>query len=144
MSFLEKIYLAHQSPKTYCPVWRKLSALANLLQFLFPELNDKRLNSRLAVEAHFKMLNLEFENLLHKTEACEKAGVRSVCKHFFKDLETVYELCLEDSKAILLGDPAAVDAREVIRSYRGFYAIAVYRIAHLLLTLQVPYLPDFY
>ncbi|MEZ4955968.1 MAG: serine acetyltransferase [Saprospiraceae bacterium] len=141
MSFLEKIYLAHQSPKTLPGVEEVERFLANLLQFLFPELNDKRLNSRLAVEAHFKMLNLEFENLLHKTEACEKAGVRSVCKHFFKDLETVYELCLEDSKAILLGDPAAVDTREVIRSYPGFYAIAVYRIAHLLLTLQVPYLP---
>ncbi len=141
MSFLEKIYLSHQTPKTLPGVEEVERFLAELLQFLFPELNDKRLNSRLAVEAHFKMLQLNFENLLYKTEACDKLGVRSVCKKFFKEIEAAYELCLEDSKAILLGDPAAVDSREVIRTYPGFYAIAVYRIAHLLLTLEVPYLP---
>ena len=141
MSFLEKIYQAHQTPKTLPGVEEVENFLSNLLQFLFPELSDKRLNSRLAVEAHFKMLNLEFENLLNKTEACEKTGVRSVCKQFFKDIEIAYALSLEDSNAILLGDPAAVDSREVIRTYPGFYAIAVYRIAHLLLTLDVPYLP---
>ena len=141
MSFIEKIYLSHQSPKTLPGVEEVERFLANLLQFLFPELNDKRLASRLAVETHFKMLHLEFENLLYKTEACDKAGVRSVCKLFFKEIEPVYEQCLEDSTAILLGDPAAVDNREVIRTYPGFYAIAVYRIAHLLLSLQIPYLP---
>ena len=141
MTFLEKIYEAHQAPKNLPGVEEVERFLANLLQFLFPELNDKRLSSRLAVETHFNLLHLEFENLLYKTEACEKSGIRSVCKQFFKDIEQVYELCLEDSAAILLGDPAAVDTKEVIRSYPGFYAIAVYRIAHLLLTLDVPYIP---
>ncbi len=141
MTFLEKIYEAHQSPKTLPGVEEVEHFLANLLQFLFPELNDRRLSSRLAVEAHFKMLQLDFENLLHKTAACERAGIRSVCKQFFKEIEEVYELCLEDSSAILAGDPAAVDTKEVIRTYPGFYAIAVYRIAHLLLRLEVPYIP---
>ncbi|MEO1258888.1 MAG: serine acetyltransferase [Bacteroidota bacterium] len=141
LPFLEQIYLAHQSPKTLPGVEEVESFLSHLLQFLFPELNDQRLSSRLAVETHFKMLHLDFQNLLYKTEACDKSGVRSVCNQFFKRLEGVYELCLEDSEAILQGDPAAVDTREVIRTYPGFYAIAVYRIAHLLLTLDVPYLP---
>lgn len=139
--FLEKIFIAHQSPKTLPGVEEVERFLAQLLQFLFPELNDRRLGSRLAVETHFKMLHLEFENLLYKTEACDKMGVQGVCKQFFQQIEAVYEMCLEDSRAILVGDPAAVDSREVIRTYPGFYAIAVYRIAHLLLTLEVPYLP---
>ncbi len=141
MTFLERIYEAHQEPKTLPGVEEVELFITNLLQFLFPELNDKRLNSRLAVEAHFKTLQLEFQNLLYKTEACDKAGVRSICNQFFKEIEHVYDLSLEDSNAILMGDPAAVDSREVIRSYPGFYAISVYRIAHLLLTLDVPYLP---
>lgn len=141
MSFLEKIYQSHQSPKTLPGVEEVERFLSNLMQFLFPELNDKRLSSRLAVKTHFNLLQLEFENLLYKTEACEKAGVRSVCQSFFREIESVYEHSIEDSHAILMGDPAAVDTREVIRTYPGFYAIAVYRIAHSLLTLQVPYLP---
>lgn len=141
MTFLEKIYIAHQSPKTLPGVEEVERFLSNLLRFLFPELSDKRLNSPLAVETHFKMLHLEFENLLYKTEACDKSGVHSVCRRFFKEIEHVYELCIEDSRAILMGDPAAVDSREVIRTYPGFYAIAVYRIAHLLLSLKVPYIP---
>lgn len=115
--------------------------LSNLMQFLFPELNDRHLGSPLAVEAHFKMLHLEFENILHKTEACDKDDIHSLSQRFFKRLEQAYELCIEDSHAILRGDPAAVDTSEVIRSYPGFYAIAVYRIAHLLLSLKVPYVP---
>jgi serine O-acetyltransferase len=141
MTFLEKIYQAHQTPKTLPGVEEVELFLSNLLEFLFPELNDERLTSRLAVETHFNLLKLEFENLLYKTEACEKSGVRNVCQRFFKDLENVYDLCLEDSRAILMGDPAAVDTKEVIRSYPGFYAIAVYRIAHSLLHCEVPYLP---
>ena len=141
MTFLERIYAAHQEPKTLPGVEEVESFITNLLQFLFPELNDKRLTSRLAVETQFKSLHLEFQNLLYKTEACEKTGVRSICNRFFKEIEHVYDLCLEDSNAILMGDPAAVDGREVIRTYPGFYAISVYRIAHLLLTLDVPYLP---
>lgn len=141
MTFIEKIYQAHQSPKTLPGVEEVEHFLADLLELLFPELNDERLTSRLAVETHFNMLKLKFENLLYKTEACDKSGVRSVCQQFFHELENVYELCLEDARAILMGDPAAVDTKEVIRSYPGFYAIAVYRIAHSLLSFDVPYLP---
>jgi len=56
-------------------------------------------------------------------------------------LENVYELLLLDVKAILEGDPAAVDETEVIQSYPGFFAIAVYRIAHLLLKLDIKRIP---
>lgn len=38
-------------------------------------------------------------------------------------------------------DPAATSVHEVIVSYPGFYAIAVYRIAHELTRLAIPILP---
>lgn len=139
--FLEKIYQSHQTPKSLPGVEEVEQFLSNLLKFIFPELNAQRLTSRLAVETQFNFLKLEFEGLLYKTEACDKAGVKSVCQCFFKDLENVYELAVEDSRAILMGDPAAIDTREVIRSYPGFHAIAIYRIAHSLLSFDVPYLP---
>lgn len=46
-----------------------------------------------------------------------------------------------DIEAILNGDPAATSEFEIIRTYPGFLAIAVYRIAHALLMLEIPLIP---
>jgi serine O-acetyltransferase len=138
--FLDKIYRAHQSPKTLPGVEEIEHFIHALLQFLFPELNNKRLASKMEVDTHARLLCLSFQKLLHRTEACRPHD-QGLCQQFFDRLETVYDLCLEDSQAILLGDPAAVDNREVTRTYPGFFAIAVYRIAHLMHELQIPYLP---
>jgi serine O-acetyltransferase len=52
--------------------------------------------------------------------------------NFFEHLPSIYELLLEDAHAILNSDPAAKTIEEVITAYPGFYAIFVYRMAHLL------------
>lgn len=141
MGFLEKIYEAHKSPVNL-PGNEELDRfITHLTEFLFPELNDKRLKTKLAVETQFNMLHLEFETLLYKIDACDPSCVHQVRIDFFDKLEQVYEDSLEDGRAILAGDPAAVDSKEVIRTYPGFYAISIYRIAHLMLQLKVPYLP---
>lgn len=46
-----------------------------------------------------------------------------------------------DAEGINRGDPAARSVDEVIVAYPGFYAIAVYRIAHWLYKKQVPIVP---
>ncbi len=46
-----------------------------------------------------------------------------------------------DVKAALNGDPAAKGPTEVIRSYPGFTAIQIYRVAHELYKQGVPYYP---
>src|SRR3546814_5273442 len=46
-----------------------------------------------------------------------------------------------DASAIFEGDPAATNTFEVIRTYPGFLAIALYRLAHALMVLEVPLLP---
>lgn len=137
--FLAKIYTAHQSPKILPGTEEIAHFIQELLLFLFPELNDKRLNSLESVEAKAAQLTAGFKGLLLRTEACDNQN--SACKQFFGRLEEIHELCLEDADAICKGDPAAYDIREVIRSYPGFLAIAIYRIAHLMHQLQIPYLP---
>ncbi|KOS08147.1 serine acetyltransferase [Flavobacterium akiainvivens] len=47
----------------------------------------------------------------------------------------------DDLKAIFEFDPAAKSRSEVLVSYPGFFAIAIYRIAHQLWLNQVPVLP---
>ena len=139
--FFEKIATAHQLPKSLPGEEEIHKFISKLLQFLFPELNDVRLTSRLEIETNYNLLKLQFENLLLKTHACQNNGIESFCGQFFQNLETVYDRCVEDAEAIVAGDPASFDQKEVIRSYPGFLAIAVYRIAHLIHELKIPYLP---
>ncbi len=140
-SFFEKIQKAHQTPKTLPGMEEIDSFIVNLMQFLFPELNDYRLGKALEIQTQYQLLQLQFEGLLAKTEACQHNHIQSICTCFFEGLEQVYDTCLEDSLAILEGDPAAYNQKEVIRSYPGFYAIVVYRVAHLMFSLDIPYLP---
>jgi serine O-acetyltransferase len=140
-SFFDKIQRSHQLPKELPGVAEIDDFIQKLMQFLFPELNNIRLESRLEIETAFNLLHLQFEQLLLKTKACDATGVKDICSRFFTGLESAYGMCMEDAEAILAGDPAATDRKEVIRSYPGFYAISIYRIAHLMLRLEIPYLP---
>lgn len=140
-TFLRKIYQSHQQPK-YLPGTAEVSRFAmQMLHFLYPELSEKRHNSMLSVATDYNMLKLNFEALLLKNQACQADRIDSLCQSFFSGLDAVYEQTIDDSHALLSGDPAAVDSREVIRTYPGFFAIAIYRLAHLMHQLQIPYLP---
>src|SRR5262245_25214299 len=60
---------------------------------------------------------------------------------FLKRLPTVREVLDRDVAAAYKGDPAAKSHHEIIFCYPGLEAITVYRMAHELLSLGVPYLP---
>lgn len=80
------------------------------------------------------------------------AGLITVCfepdqtrvNNFFEHLSNIYELLLEDAYAILNSDPAAKTIDEVITAYPGFFAIFVYRMAHLLCRQQCTLLSRFF
>ncbi|HLD32691.1 MAG TPA: serine acetyltransferase [Candidatus Peribacteraceae bacterium] len=71
----------------------------------------------------------------HTATAAESAGT------FMDTLPEIQSQSALDIRAALNGDPAARDAAEVINYYPGFAAILVYRIAHHLHQLGVPYIP---
>ena len=58
-----------------------------------------------------------------------------------KELPAIKSLLEEDLEAAYNGDPAAKSKEEIIVSYPGFYAICIYRVAHLLFEKKVPVLP---
>jgi serine O-acetyltransferase len=62
-------------------------------------------------------------------------------ERFSTSLPAVHQLLLEDAQAIFEGDPAAKSVDEVILTYPGFFAIAVFRVAHALHELGLPLLP---
>lgn len=64
-----------------------------------------------------------------------------ICFTFFNEISSIQELLLLDIQAGYDGDPAADSREQIIFSYPGFYAVFVYRIAHELYKMNVPFIP---
>ena len=64
-----------------------------------------------------------------------------VVERFFTALPDIRAALLLDAQAICDGDPAAHSVDEVILAYPGFFATAVYRLAHQLQGCEVPLVP---
>jgi len=79
----------------------------------------------------FLQLEISFCELL-KTGKTTEENAKKHCTAFFEKLPLIYSNAILDAKAILEFDPAAMSLDEVIQAYPGFYAIAVYRISHIL------------
>ncbi len=62
-------------------------------------------------------------------------------EQFLLCLPKIKRLLLTDIQAIYDGDPAAKTKGEIIICYPGFYAISIYRIAHELYRLNIPFIP---
>lgn len=100
------------------------SALAIIYERLFEEIRT----------------SLLFRGKRVRGEAFDKE-VESLALAFIDRLPIIQELLLKDVEAELDGDPAASTREEIIFSYPGIFAIFVYRVAHELYKLKVPYIP---
>ncbi len=111
-----------------------------LYEFLFP-----------AVESEEKFLSVhkEKEIQLRQTlqtliETCcgENASNNTLAINIFvEELPKTAEKLIKDAQFILDYDPAAKSLEEIILGYPGFYAITIYRLAHILYKQNIPILP---
>lgn len=72
----------------------------------------------------------------HRKERAEELTMA-----FIQKIPEVQVLLMKDAEAQLAGDPAANNKDEVILAYPGLYTVFVYRYAHILYQLGVPFLP---
>ncbi|RDC57955.1 serine acetyltransferase [Pedobacter chinensis] len=112
-----------------------------VMNLLFIENTNKKFESVAALKAHVFELEQELSKIISascklKGGACHQSAAR-----FFEQLSELYRILDTDINAIYEGDPAARSRFEVIRTYPGFYAICLYRIAHLLFNLDIPLVP---
>ena len=114
---------------------------SRLICLLFPELAESFPETLEKMEAASDHLHHEQVSMLNATKACCDCDNEGVARKFFNGIPELYRLLNTDVEAILSGDPAAKSEFEVIRAYPGFFALSFYRVAHLLLTLEVPLLP---
>ncbi|MGD8293399.1 MAG: serine acetyltransferase [Desulfobacterales bacterium] len=71
---------------------------------------------------------------------CEEQGHR-LALELLKEIPSIRRTLATDVAASYDGDPAAKSYDEIIFSYPGIFAVAVYRIAHKLFEFGVPLLP---
>ncbi len=75
-------------------------------------------------------------------QASNYAGLASsMTNAFLSRLPEIRQTLASDVEAAFNGDPAAKTREEIVLCYPGIEAITIYRLAHELLTLGVPYLP---
>ena len=139
--FLEKLLIEHQICPT-CPSRQEVADFfTRLLGALYLDYSDKKFSSREAIDINLRQLKLDLDNLIKRNPANFKLLANNVSEQFFTRFEEIYDALQKDIDAIFDGDPAATSKREIVRSYPGFYAIAAYRVAHLLHSLDIDDLP---
>ncbi len=139
--FIRQLYAVHQSAKRIPAPTLVCSWLEGLLELLFPEFSNHRFQNIREFEHHYQSLRLELLKILDTLDDPVAASAEELEKAFMDQVPRVRELLVKDAQAICEGDPAAVNVTEVIRSYPGFYAIAVHRLAHEFYGLGVPLIP---
>lgn len=139
--FLFQLYEAHRhnkampSPEVICKL------ITGLLQILFPQLSDKRYERMSEFEQDFANVKIDLVDILTDLNGQLNKDVQEIADIFFQQLPGIRTNLLMDADAMMSGDPAACSNAEVIRTYPGFYAVAVYRLAHALFHLEVPLVP---
>lgn len=73
------------------------------------------------------------------SELCQNS--EELTNRFFSMLPQIQQRLMKDVQAAFDGDPAAHSKEEIIFCYPGLFAIFVYRIAHELYLLNIPFIP---
>ena len=111
-----------------------------LVVFLFP-VKANRLVSLRSLQKELRHLRFRLSELLFPLKSGTEEDLALSVDQFFDRLPLVYQLLVDDAQSFLDSDPAARSIEDVIMSYPGFHAIAVYRIAHEIQLMDIPLLP---
>ena len=81
------------------------------------------------------------ESFFYVSKALDCGVCNTKWEQFVAEIKALKPKLQLDAEAAYNNDPAAKSVREVYLAYPGFYAIAMYRISHILWQLDIPVLP---
>ncbi len=154
--FTSKKWSSHIEPVPIPSKEEVVDLVQQARRILFPGYFTSMLLKPSSLEYHLgHNLTVFYENLARQissairhdcfrhNQTCSRCGERSqrIAGEFIRALPQIREMLESDIDATLEGDPAAVNADDVIFSYPGLFAILVYRLAHTLIELEVPIIP---
>lgn len=111
-----------------------------LIIFLFPFKVDRKCTLP-QIELNLAQLQIDFRDLMGPMEDTLERPVSEITHDFFSAIPGIYKNLMDDARHFLSFDPAARTIESVVLYYPGFYAITVYRLAHVLYNLKIPFLP---
>lgn len=139
--FFQYLFVKHQEARDMPSNVRIWEWSRDVFRLLFPERNSKKFITVDALKASFKILENELYDLILKSKDCSNCDHAHIVANFFESLPDLYEVMMTDAQAMWEGDPAARSIQEVVRTYPGFLATCIYRIAHQLWLHGLPLIP---
>lgn len=139
--FYQYLFAKHQEAQDMPSNVRIWEWGREVFRMLFPERSSKKLQTVDALKASFKLLENELYDVILRSKDCADCDHVEIVNHFFERLPELYEFMKMDAQAIFDGDPAASNIHEVTRTYPGFLATCIYRMAHQLWLDGLPLIP---
>lgn len=115
--------------------------VAQVLGLLFPHFAERLECTAAAVRRDVTTVEASLHRLRETLAPLYPDINPSIPSRFMERLPDLYDWLRQDSQAIFDADPAARSVDEVILTYPGFQAIAIYRVANALHGLGFPLLP---
>jgi serine O-acetyltransferase len=112
----------------------------NLIHTLFPIKRNCVVDTG-EITIELERCAIQLEELLYSIRESLKRSPEKLTEAFFEQAPDAFEQLVNDAEAIIRYDPASTCVEEIILCYPGFYCISVYRMAHILHQLKVPFLP---
>lgn len=141
-SFAVKLFNLRKSPSSPLPDKPEVENFAReLLDLFFPHFTQKNFETPDKIHEELICLEKKLCEVIHPFEEELKISAKDLSYKFFDKIPELYDKLLLDAESIARNDPAATNIDEVILSYPGFLAIAIYRIAHEFNLLKIPLFP---
>ncbi|WP_338869094.1 serine O-acetyltransferase EpsC [Myxococcus stipitatus] len=115
--------------------------VGQVLGLLFPHFAERLECTAAAVRRDVTTVEASLHRLRESLLPLYPGIDANIPARFMERLPDIYEWLRQDSQAIYDADPAARSVDEVILTYPGFLAIAIFRVAHALHELEFPLLP---
>lgn len=138
---LRRLFEEHRAAPPGAPPGEVRAWSSELLHLLFPEMARHRPTRFDEFADRWAKSRDRLLGILRPLGDTLPAPAETLVDELDARLSGLRTTLLDDADAIYRGDPAAVDHAEVVRTYPGFLAIAVYRIAHHFHSRGVPVLP---
>jgi len=133
-SIVQKINKHKKQPHLRFRLKEKTETFTNLLFYTLFDIDTP-------VEENLDQLEMEFDALVNLACWELEKPCKKIWENYMAKLPDVLESLNLDAEAILNCDPASLSIEEVYMAYPGFYAIAIYRLAHELYEKGFPLVP---
>lgn len=135
--FFEILYQESKTIKHHTSKQKIENFAEDIFRFLFLT-EEKVCLSKANIEARYHELKHDFIDIVSNFY---ENGNDLIGSYYDCILPEIYDQLQKDAQFYIESDPAATSLREVQITYPGFFAIAIYRIAHELWLRKIPLLP---